>query len=68
MARITERWNFRVKQGGVVVAEGDAENQADAMREALHYCAVYGQDGSCTAVVEQVDDEFEPPTVNGEIV
>lgn len=63
-----ERWIFEVMQGGQVVAEGDAPDRDTALREAGHYVMMYGQDGSCQAIVRQDEDNFEPPTVNGRVI
>jgi len=63
-----ERWIFEVIQGGMVVAEGDCSDRDTAIREASHYCAQYGQDGPCKAIVRLDDENFEPPTVGGEVI
>lgn len=57
-----EDWHFKVFQDGMVVAEG--EGSEDAMiREAGHYCMMYGQDGPVHAVVALGPlPEPEPPS------
>jgi hypothetical protein len=37
--------SFEVWQDGMAVAEAEALNREDALREARHYAAMYGQDG-----------------------
>lgn len=38
-------FNFEVWQDGLPVAEVNGNDRADALREILHYAAMYGQDG-----------------------
>jgi hypothetical protein len=40
-----QRWTFSVRQSGLTVASGDAPTEEQARREALHYGAMYAQDG-----------------------
>lgn len=54
---MTERWEFQVMQGGIVVAEGDAPDRDSALREAGHYVMMYGQDGACSAIVKPVMEQ-----------
>ena len=63
-----ERWIFEVMQNGEVVADGDAPDRETALREAAHYCMMYGQDGPVKAIVRQDEALFEPPTVNNEVI
>lgn len=42
---IADDYTFEVWQEGLPVAEASARNRADALREAHHYAAMYGQDG-----------------------
>lgn len=67
-ADVKERWIFEVIQDGMVVAEGDCSDCETAVREAAHYCSQYGQDGPVKALVRRDDENFEPPTVDGEVV
>lgn len=46
-ANVMERMRFRLMQGGMEVA-GVEGKPLYAMREAMHYLAVYGEDGPCT--------------------
>ncbi len=41
----TDRDDFEIWQDGMMVAGASATDVADAWREAVHYAAVYGQDG-----------------------
>lgn len=44
---------FRVKQGGMVVAQVESGHRWRAVREAAHYAMIYGQDGP-VAVEEKI--------------
>lgn len=48
-----QRWEFEIKQGGMIVASGDCPNKADALREAAHYVFMYGQDGPLEVAVKK---------------
>lgn len=41
---------YRVYQGGLMVARVEADNEDDAAREAVHYAAMYLQDGPVNLV------------------
>jgi len=53
------RFGFRIMQGGIEVAGGDAPTYEEALREAQHYAFQYAQDGP---VVMRVDPPNEPDT------
>jgi len=48
-------WSFAVIQNDMIVAEGSASVRDDAVREAMHYVAMYGQDGPVEAHVWEGD-------------
>ena len=50
-----ERWTFELRQDGQVVAEGEAQNQADAQREGFHYALMYAQDGPVELKIARSD-------------
>ncbi len=50
--RRTDWGTFTVLQNGLVVASGSGPFE-DAMREAKHYVAIYGQDGPVKAIVRR---------------
>ena len=42
---MTQRWKFEVRENGQWVAGGDGPDKDSVLREAMHYTAMYGQDG-----------------------
>jgi hypothetical protein len=39
------RWRWRIKQGDLIVASGDAPGRREAEREMSHYAALYAEEG-----------------------
>jgi hypothetical protein len=54
---MTDReFEFGVFQGGIMVASAGSRNRDEAFKEAMHYAAIYSQDGP--VIVREVTGEF----------
>lgn len=53
---------FRVKQGGMVVASGDCPTEDEMRREATHYAVMYAWDGTPVDVEYRIDGKWQQAT------